>query len=190
MATKVQWIKFEDDVFNHIKEMVRRGSLAVPVNASVYRKRSYYSEARKANIEFEIAIEAFDEGAEEPSLIWLWECKDRTTSERHVDVSDVEILHDKLIQLGAARFKASLITTHGFQSAAEQLAISRGISLFVLQKELVRITKYAQDAPDEDREVLYATFAVTFAGRRIYDHSRLQDIIKVGMRENNIPSAY
>ncbi|HUY33541.1 MAG TPA: hypothetical protein VMV69_12400 [Pirellulales bacterium] len=179
--------KFEDDVFRHVKRLVRRDSLCVPANAEVHRIRSYYSEARKARIEFEIAIEAFDDGAEEPSLIWVWECKDHTRSERLVEVSAVEILRDKITQLGSGRFKASLVTTHGFQSAAEQAAISGGINLIVLQKEFVRITKYAEGVPAEKREELFATFAVTFNGRRIVDRHLLQDIIKIGLRENGIP---
>lgn len=186
---KQDWVKFEDDVFGHVEELVRRSRLAVSAKADVYRRHSYYSEARKAYIEFEIAIEAFDEGAEQPSLVWVWECKDHSKSGRFVEVSDIEILHDKIGQLGSGRFKASVVTTHGFQSAAEQLAISRGISLFVLQKELVRITKYARCQPDEEREVLFANYAVTFTGQRL-SHYRLEDVIKIGLRENGISIVY
>ena len=89
-----------------------------------------------------MAIEAFDKGATEPSLIWVWECKDHSKSGREVEVKDIEVLSDKISQLGKAKLKASLVTTHGFQSAAIELAKFYGISLFKLQKRMTRITQY------------------------------------------------
>lgn len=79
----VAWIKFEDDVFKHVQDWLGNGLFFVnPLRAAAYRKRSYHSEPRKSDIEFEVAIEAFDDGATEPSLVWVWECKDHGVSER------------------------------------------------------------------------------------------------------------
>ena len=73
----ISWIAFEDEVFKQVKRWVQGGSSFVcPKRAQFYRKKSYYSEPRKAFVDFEVAIEAFDEEATEPSLVWVFECKD------------------------------------------------------------------------------------------------------------------
>jgi hypothetical protein len=163
----VAWVRFEDDVFSQVEKWLKSGRLSVnSARATAYRKRSYYSEPRKAEVEFEVAIEAFDDGASEPSLVWVWECKDHSTSGRKVEVADIEALNDKIDQLGRSRFKGSLVTTHGFQSGAEQRAKSCGISLFVLKKELHRVLQYSPDAPPEIWvEKLVVSSGVTLAGQ-------------------------
>jgi hypothetical protein len=171
----VPWVKFEDDVFGHVQKWLKSGQLSVnAARAKAYRKRSYYSEPRKANIEFEIAIEAFDEGATEPSLVWVWECKDHGNSERRVDVSDIEALNDKVDQLGRSRFKASLVTTHGFQSGALERAKSCGISLFVLKKQLERVLRYSRTEPEGWVEKLVLSGGATLAGRDLRDGEWLE----------------
>jgi hypothetical protein len=165
-SQRVPWMCFEDEVFKHVQLWLDAGHLSVnATRATAYRKRSYYSESRKANIEFEVAIEAFDQGATVPSLVWLWECKDHTKSCRSVEVGEIEILSDKIGQLGASRFKGSLVTTHGFQSGAEQRAKSCGISLFVLNKNLERVTDFSRDSPPEIWvEKLEVSSGVSLAG--------------------------
>jgi hypothetical protein len=149
------WVDFEDEVFRYVRAWLNAGQLSVnAARATIHRKKSYYSAARRADIEFEVAIEAFDDGATEPSVVWVWECKDRRKNGRRVEVSDVEALNDKITQLGQSRFKGSLVTTNGFQSGALERAKSCGINLFVLQKELVRVTLYGRDEMDRWDEKL------------------------------------
>jgi hypothetical protein len=165
-SKSVAWVNFEDDVFSHVEKWLKSGRLSVnSIRATAYRKRSYYSEPRKAKIKFEVAIEAFDDGASEPSLVWVWECKDHSSSGRKVEVADIEVLNDKIDQLGRSRFKGSLVTTHGFQTGATQRAKACGISLFVLRNELHRVLKYSRDAPPEIWvERLVVSTGVTLAG--------------------------
>jgi hypothetical protein len=181
----VAWVKFEDDVFDHVCKWLKRGRLSVNSASAVpYRKRRYFSEPRKAEIEFEIAIEAFDDGASEPSLIWIWECKDNTTSQRNVEVGDIEALNDKIDQLGRSRFKGSVVTTHGFQNGAKERAKSCGISLFVLNKELHRVLKYGYDTPAESWvEKLVVTVGVTLAGQDCSGGDRFDDALSRCLHE-------
>src|SRR5437016_4495477 len=91
---KADWVKFEDDVFEHVQKKMKSGSFCVnSARAQAHRKKSYYSEPRKDWIEFEVSIEAFNKGATEPSLVWVWECKDHRTSGRHVEVGEIELLN-------------------------------------------------------------------------------------------------
>ena len=142
-----KWSSFEDEVFGIVSKMAIEGDLHVnPERVRPRRRPRYYSTLRNREIEFEVSLEVFDEGAAEPSHIWLWECKDRSESSRKVPVSDVEILLSKLDQLGRGRFGASLVTTNGFQSSAYELAVTSGISLFTLEKKLVRVTQFSRSA--------------------------------------------
>ena len=176
-----RWHDFEDEVFREVEQSVLASGLSVPSDAQVHRKKSYFSEQRDAEIEFEIAIEAFDRDATEPSIVWLWECKDHSTSERNVQVSDVEILINKIGQLGVGRFKGSLVTTHGYQSGAENLAISNGISLFVFSKQLVRVTQFDQRAREFDREDVCTNYWLGFDGKITTDSYRMETVVSSGL---------
>jgi hypothetical protein len=181
----VPWVKFEDDVFAYVQAKLGSGLLSInPGRSIAHRKRSYYSERRKACIAFEVAIEAFDEGATDPSLIWVWECKDHSQSGRRVEVSDIEILNDKVDQLGRARFKASLVTTHGFQSSAEELAKSCGISLFVLKKEMHRVLLFSRSSPRERwDERIVLSFGLTPQGNELHNGEWLEDALNHSFME-------
>jgi hypothetical protein len=180
---KVEWVHFEDEVFRKVELLLQGGALSVnPTRARAFRKKSYYSEPRKAEIEFEVSIEAFDEGATEPSLVWVWECKDDRKSKRKIQVSDVEILNSKIDQLGRSRFKASIVATEGFQSGALELAKSSGISLFTLQKELRRVLQYQNNGggPREiKREVIAVLEGVTFDGTEIQKRIRFDQAFSI-----------
>jgi hypothetical protein len=181
---KANWIRFEDEVFTQVQNWLRSGSLCVSeTRAKAYRKRSYYSAARNALIEFEIAIEAFDKGATEPSLVWVWDCKDHRGSRRRVQVSDVEALNDKIDQLGRSRFKGSLVTTHGFQSGAYERAKSCGIALFVLKKELHRLVQYQQGAPDQWVEKIVVDSGIDLTGACVERDVWFEDQLNRGLTQ-------
>ena len=83
-------------------------------------------------------------------------------------MKDIEILHSKIDQLGRSKFRASLVTTHGFQSGALELAKSTGISLFVFKKKLVKVSKFAENAIDWD-EMIVLSSGLTGIGRELHD---------------------
>lgn len=170
------WRSFEDEVFAEVQRLVQSRQLFVdPRHSKVVRNGKYYSRDRDGDVLIEIAIESYNAGAEEPSLVWLWECKDETTSRRKVEVSVIEVLNDKIRQLGSSRCKGSVVTTHGFQSGAIKLARSTGVSLAVLEKRFEWITKYAKDVPDELHEVVFARYFLTSTGEEREDQ-RLEDV--------------
>jgi hypothetical protein len=172
----VDWENFEDQVFKHVKWELESGHLGLlPSRSRVQRNASYPSERRKAQIKIEVSIENFREGATEPSQIWLWECKNKGT--RNVEVSDVEVLSSKIEQLGASRFRGSIVTTQGFQPSAVELAKSVGISLLVLKKELSWICKYSRTTPDEEREVIYVTDGLDPFGKPLTSRYLLRDFL-------------
>jgi len=188
----VSWVNFEDEVFNRVKRWLKAGHLCLSgIRAEVYRKRKYPSVQRKADIEFEVAIEAFDKGAKEPSLVWVWECKDNSTSGRRVEVKDVGYLSNQIDELGRGRFKASLVTTHGFQAGALELAKTNGISLFTLQKRMERVTHFERGAKAHEVEEIAVTEGFSWSGQQL-DSSiwRFADVLSMGImqwRDGKLP---
>ena len=95
-------------------------------SATVYHRKKYYSEARKADITVDVSIEVIMAGTERPFLIWIWECKDYS---RSVGIDDIQEFDAKLQQIGANNTKGTVITRRGFQRSAIEYAKSRGIGL-------------------------------------------------------------
>jgi hypothetical protein len=181
--TYPSWHIFEDEVFEIVSAMAQEGDLSVnPNRVRPRRKPRYFSAPRKADIEFEISLEIFDEGASEPSRIWLWECKDKSKSGRKVPVSDIESLQSKLYQLGAGRFSASIVTTNGFQDGAYELAVASGISLFVLEKKLVRITQFSCNETEQTVILPIVSKGLSFQGVEC-EQTQLDEMIIMYLEE-------
>lgn len=124
---------FEITVYKALTKALGRGELGFsPQFANVFHQPSYYSRDREKNIFFDVSVELKIQGAADPSILWIWECKDYTSL---VPVDDVEEFHSKLDQVGADRTKGTIITTRGFQESALNYARSKGIGLARLMPE-------------------------------------------------------
>ena len=176
------WANFEDDVYAALRDAVSSHQLPFDGSSNIKIKRSpeYRAIASGSTIKIEVSLEAFRREATEPFLIWLWECKHKDN--REVEVGVVRELHSKMIEMGVGRTKGSVVTTIGFQSGAIRLAESIGISLYILKKELVAITKYAKNTPDELREVIYAYRSFEFTGKE-RTGERFEDLIRLGFQQ-------
>jgi hypothetical protein len=147
------WEDFEQEVAARITREVEFYRTSInPRMARVRHRPAYLSRDRGANIVFDVAVEAWEDGTTEPSLIWVIECKDYPN--RRVDVGEVEEFAQKLDQIAAMRVKGTMITRLGFQEAALRFAAARGISLFTLGKELVRILHFDAYSGGRD-EIMY-----------------------------------
>jgi len=107
---------------------LNNGNLGLdPNQAKVLRKPAYYSRDRQKTIIFDVSIEVFRRGGNDPYLIWIWDCKNY----RHrVPVDDVEEFSAKLSQVGTHKTKGTIITPHGFEEGAFEFARSKGIGLW------------------------------------------------------------
>ncbi len=135
------WEDFEAEVAARFqREVESYRTWMNPYRAKFFRQAAYWSKDRGSKIAFDVAVEGWEEGASEPSLLWVIECKDYPV--RRVEVGKVEEFAQKLEQIAPMRVKGTMVTRVGFQDAALNLAEARGISLFVLNKELVRILHF------------------------------------------------
>lgn len=143
--------QFELEIFSAVQEYVSSGFLGLLREACrVFHHKAYESRDRRSNIIFDVSIEVYMPGADEPHIIWAWECKDYR---RLVEVGDVEQFHAKLEQIGADRTKGTMVTRSGFQEGAIEYARSKGIGLARVSQESAWIVRL-RGIPPEFLEML------------------------------------
>ena len=175
------WACFEDEVYNAVKKAVSSGHLPFDENnVSVRRAAEYSTPSSESTIKIEVSLKVFRRDATEPFQVWLWECKHKDS--RNVEVGDVRELHSKIHEIGSGRTSGSIVTTVGFQSGAIKLAEKVGISLYLLKKELIAITKYARTGSDELREVIFAERSFDFSGKERLK-TRFDDLVLYGLQQ-------
>jgi hypothetical protein len=172
-----KWQCFEDEVYKAVKKALASGYFPFEGNVKVLRGATYPGLTPGSTINIEVSIEAYREGASEPFLIWLWECKDK--DDRKVEVGDVRELYSKLQEIGVSRAIGSLATTIGFQQGALELAKKLGISLYLLKKKLVPLMQYERGAEATPRPKIIAEYSMDFLGddsaEAFFDHSLKAD---------------
>lgn len=118
---------FEREVKVLLDQELLAGAFGIEAkNVRTYLNKGYRSKDRDNEIIVDVSIEVFRQGAIEPYLIWIWECKDYSSQ---VPVNDVEELHAKLEQIGVHRVKGTIACRNGFQKGAIAYAKSKGIGL-------------------------------------------------------------
>ena len=118
---------FENEVSGWVRQALAQGELSlIARQCSVHLRTGYRSKERGDEIVVDVSIEVTFPGANDPWLIWVWECKDYSNT---VPVNDVEEFHAKLDQIGADRTKGTIIARSGFQAGAVAYARSKGIGL-------------------------------------------------------------
>lgn len=78
------------------------------------------------DIEFDVAIELRRDGATEPHLIVIFECKNYAGNVPEPEITDFS---DKLTRIGRRRTKGVVVVSSKLQSGAQDLARSRGIGI-------------------------------------------------------------
>jgi hypothetical protein len=118
---------FEEKMFHLFKHELESGGLGwSPSWGKIYKKRGYYSAARKKDIIFDIAIEFTRPGETECTCVFIIECKDYKGS---VPVDDVEEFSGKLAQLSDISVKGIFATNSAFQAGARSVAKASGFGL-------------------------------------------------------------
>ena len=118
---------FETRTYDLLKTLLDNEDFYVSGKKSkIFKKKGYYSEKRKSDIIFDIAIETYLDNSSKYSLLTLIECKNYQSS---VPVNDIEEFDSKIRQISEHNTKGILITNNSFQSGVYSLALSTGIAL-------------------------------------------------------------
>lgn len=127
MSGRAKGDAFEAKVFAALSKELQGDRLIVsPKTARIFRSKSYYSRDRQSDITTDVSIEAFLPGRDEPTFVWVFECKDYTG---RVPVDDVEEFHAKLQQIGADNTKGTFVTSGALQEGALKYAESKKIGV-------------------------------------------------------------
>ncbi|HBU09049.1 MAG TPA: hypothetical protein DEA99_07755 [Candidatus Omnitrophica bacterium] len=135
---------FELQVKELLEAELAQGRLGIFQDATkVYHRKSYYSSDRGSEIEIDVSIEVFRLNANEPFLVWAWECKDYHHS---VPVGDIEEFHSKLEQIGLHKTKGTVVCRHEFQKGAVSFAEAKAIGLarIIPDGSIIRLREAAQ----------------------------------------------
>jgi Restriction endonuclease/IrrE N-terminal-like domain len=92
----------------------------------IFQKKGYYSPDRKKDIVFDVSVEVYLPGAQQYSLLVLFECKNYS---HPVPVDDIEEFFAKVQQVAAANSKAVVASKSSFQSGALEFAKSKHMGL-------------------------------------------------------------
>ncbi len=136
--------EFEALCYELIKESLESGQLGLmPTFCRVYRKKGYYSYARRSEIIFDIAIEQWLPGADQYTLLYLIECKNYKGK---VPVDDVEEFYTKATQVIGLNGKGVFITNKAFQAGGHRFARSMGMMLLTVSNDItLNILLYKAD---------------------------------------------
>lgn len=119
--------RFEEKVFDLFTALLSSGDYYLSSKHSkIFRKKGYYSEARKGNIIVDISIESYVGDSENYSFLTVIECKDYS---KKIPVDDIEEFSSKLNQIGQHNTKGIFVTNSPFQTGALNFAQSMKIGL-------------------------------------------------------------
>ncbi len=175
------WRCFEDEVFDAVKKALRVDYYFPEFEGRIdVRRNAEYSGASGNTYKLEVSVEMFRRNAQEPYLIWLWECKHKGS--RKVAASEVCELSEKLSEIGKSRCKGSIVTTVGYQKGAINLANIHGITLCILKKDLEYVSRFAKNESTTARPVIYVEHGNDFDGHAVSD-MRFPEYVRHCIRE-------
>ncbi len=127
MNTTAKGDSFEEISYRVIQVAIDEGKLGViPAQCRIYAKKGYYSDKRKSDIVFDIAIEVWYPNAERYTLLFLVECKNYNST---IPVNDVEEFWGKVQQVSGMNVKGIFIANNRLQKGALEFAESVGFML-------------------------------------------------------------
>jgi tetratricopeptide (TPR) repeat protein len=125
--------EFEVKAYEAIKKAIENKDLGLdPEQCKVLFHPKYFSRDRNREITVDIAIEVYSREQSQPSIIWIWECKDYLYP---IPVKVIEEFHSKLEQIGADKTKGTLLSSSVLQHSALNYAISKGIGVAILMPD-------------------------------------------------------
>lgn len=120
----------ENKAADILKKLLESGDFYQPGKLSkLYQKKKYYSEIRKADIVFDIAIETTLPGAPTYSMLTLIECKNYG---RPISVDKIEAFESKVRSIGEHNTRAMFISNSALQKSAFETALSKKIAVIRL----------------------------------------------------------
>ncbi|UUW11215.1 ImmA/IrrE family metallo-endopeptidase [Flavobacterium plurextorum] len=142
---------FEDKSYDIISTALNSKKLGlIPEFCSVYRKKGYYSVRRKKDIIFDLSIEVTPPGASRPTLLYLIECKNYSSS---IPVDDVALFAQYINEIHDYAVKGVFVSNSKLQSGAIEEIKSHGMMLIEVDEDSYNIVHYKNErknSPEND----------------------------------------
>jgi len=123
---------FEEKALEIIENLVENGLFGIKDFLKIQRKPKYYSNLRKAEIEFDLTIEFWPPSSKKPMMTYFIECKDY---KKRIPVEQVQKFHSDILQVSGVNAKAVFVSNSPFQKSAQNFADSTG--MFVIEGDSV-----------------------------------------------------
>ena len=123
----------------------------IPEFCKVYKKKGYYSSRRKKEIIFDLSIEVTPPNADKPTLIYLIECKNYSSS---IPVDDVALFAQYISEIHDYAIKGVFITNSKLQSGAIEEITSHGMMLIEVDDENYNIVHYKNEKEKNEQNDL------------------------------------
>lgn len=120
----------------------------IPEFCRVYKKKGYFSSRRKKEIIFDLSIEVTPPNADKPTLIYLIECKNYSST---IPVDDVALFAQYISEIHDYAIKGVFITNNKLQSGAIEEITSHGMMLIEVDDENYNIVHYKNDKQEKDQ---------------------------------------
>jgi IrrE N-terminal-like domain len=118
---------FESLIHSAFERQIKEGTFCIRSDCcEIFRKKSYYSRDRNANIIFDVSIEVRLPGQADYSLLFLIECKHLG---RPVGIEDAEEFHSKVSQVSGKNVKAIIASPNAFTDTTVNFSRANGFGL-------------------------------------------------------------
>jgi Zn-dependent peptidase ImmA (M78 family) len=130
MSTIEKGDKLEDQLYEYLLDQLVHGELVYGAHPAhlceLHKKKKYYCNQRKADVEFDVVVEVRRSGRTEPYLFVLFECKNHKDAVQERDITDFS---DKIGRIFGHAAKGLIVTVSRLQSGAENIARSRRLGI-------------------------------------------------------------
>jgi len=164
MSSVQKGTAFEKKVHEILLQLLESGELGITGKLyKVFHQKEFYSDFRKSNIKFDLAIEFYRKEAVKPIFYVLVECKDYGT---RVPASDLEEFFNKARQVLHANFKCMVFTTNSLQEAAYNFALTTGMAVIRILDDdsrawIVERTNKHLTTTDQNKVLINVSTALT-----------------------------
>lgn len=122
--------ELEDKLYNYLVDQKNRGlpvfDAHSPDSCKIYKKKRYYCNERDGNVTFDVVIEVYRKGREEPYLFVVFECKNH---KRSISEDKISVFSDQLSRVFRDASKGVFVVSSRLQSGAESIARKRKIGI-------------------------------------------------------------
>ncbi|WP_183073491.1 restriction endonuclease [Roseinatronobacter ekhonensis] len=140
MSTTEKGNRLEDRLLKYLLDQTGHDELVYGLypagQCRVLKQAKYYCRDREADVEFDIVVEIRRQGASDPHLYLVFECKNH---KRSIEDKNIRNFSDQLISVFGHAAKGIIVTTNKLQSGAYSVANKRKLGIVKFDSDGIEI---------------------------------------------------